>query len=82
VPCTLDEAEDGVCACDSGCGCAAPAPPRGNGVGKPMRPASKVDLRNGVWTGGVCIDWLKVLSIDTRLRVLEAAGPGMANSLS
>jgi hypothetical protein len=81
VPLRLEEAEEGVCACDSGCGCAAPAP-RGNGCGKPMRPASKVDLRNGVWTGGVWNDELVVLSRDMRLRVLEAAGPGIANSPS
>lgn len=48
VPLMLDEAEFGVCACDKGCGCNAPAPPRGKGVGRPMRPASKVDFRKGV----------------------------------
>lgn len=47
-----------------------------------MRPASNVDLRKGVCMGGVCIDWFTVLSSDMRLRVLEAAGPGIANSPS
>lgn len=47
-----------------------------------MRPASKVDLRKGVWTGGVWVVELTVLSRDMRLRVLEAAGPGIANSPS
>jgi hypothetical protein len=46
VPLMLDEVEHGVCACDNGCGC--DEPPRGKGVGKPIRLASKVDFRNGV----------------------------------
>lgn len=68
-PFALDLADDGVCACDSGWG-----------WGKPMRPASKVDLRKGVYDG--VEPEPRELSSDIRLRILDAAAPGRANSPS
>lgn len=76
-PCTLDVADDGVCACESGCG--APMLPR-KGCGNPMRPASNVDFRKGVCEGVVLEP--RELSNDMRLRDFEAAAPGTANSPS
>jgi hypothetical protein len=81
VPLTLDDAEEGVCACDSGCGCPTPAPLRREVCGRPIRPASNVDLRNGV-CAVVELEEPMELSRDIRFLVFEAAGPGTANSPS
>jgi len=53
---------------------------RTKGVGKPMRLASNVDLRNGVCVGVVL--WPTEASSDIRVLDLEAARPGTANSPS
>lgn len=78
-PQKLDD-EDGVCANESGCGCGTTAAPRVIACGGPMRPASKVDFRSGVWA---VLELNPIeLSSDMRVRVLDAAGPGIANSPS
>jgi len=78
-PCALEDAEEGVCACESGCGCALPKLPR-EGCGRPMRPASKTELRIGVCVGVVALP--SELSSDILFLVLEAAAPGRAKSPS
>jgi hypothetical protein len=45
-----------------------------------MRPASKLELRNGVWAGVVLCP--RELSKDILFRVFEAAAPGKAKSPS
>jgi hypothetical protein len=76
---TLDVAEEGVCAKDNGCGWPLPKLPR-DGCGRPMRLASNMLLRIGVWAGVVL--WPTELSRDIRFLVFEAAAPGSANSPS
>jgi hypothetical protein len=76
-PCTLLDAEVGVCAFDKGCACPLPKHPRAF-WGRPWRAASKAGLRKGA---GVVLP-LSELSSDILFLVLEAAAPGMANSPS
>lgn len=79
-PCALEDADDGVCACDSGCGCCELPKLLRDGCGRPIRPASNTELRIGVCDGVVLFP--SELSRDILLRVFEAATPGSANSPS
>ena len=74
----LEDADDGVCACDSGCGW--PLPKLRRDFGGPMRPASNGELRTGVCAGVVL--WPKELSRDILFLDLEAGMPGRAYSPS